>query len=229
MRVSNSILNAFKRYRTEMKISPQDCMSLSWTFRSAPLSTPLLIFRHKFERENSHGPCRMALRAPHSPISVKRLNWIYAKFYHSSWNLSKSFQENPYALENEEDVYESNGRFEPFSFLDSTLKVAEVVHSTLTLDTRMSENNPCSTPLGKIIKILAPEILAIVNNMFTTMTLFPLRIFIPKKFFSCQRVALESWSYYRSHQNRKLHLTSARFKIFVPQAGALRHISKYMR
>ena len=110
---------------------------------------------------------------------VKGLNlFFYAKSYHLSWNLSKSFQENPYALENEEDVYESNGRFEPFSFLDSTLKVAEVVHSTLTLDTRMSENNPCSTPLGKIIKILAPEIVAIVNNMFTTMTLFPLRIFI---------------------------------------------------
>ena len=38
------------------KISPQDRVSLSWTFRSAPLSTPLLIFRQKFERENSHGP-----------------------------------------------------------------------------------------------------------------------------------------------------------------------------
>ena len=93
------------------------------------------------------------------------------------FELVKSFQENPYALENEEDVYESNGRFEPFSFLDSTLKVAEVVQSTLTLETNISDANPCSTPLGKIIKILAPEIVAIVNNMFTTMTLFPSRVF----------------------------------------------------
>ena len=38
------------------KCSPQDCVSFSWKFRSAPLSTPLLIFREKFERENSHGP-----------------------------------------------------------------------------------------------------------------------------------------------------------------------------
>ena len=35
------------------KSSPQDCVSLWWTFRSAPLSTPLLIFRLKIERENS--------------------------------------------------------------------------------------------------------------------------------------------------------------------------------
>ena len=35
--------NHVNRYRTE-KSSPQDCVSLSWTFRSAPLSTPLLIF-----------------------------------------------------------------------------------------------------------------------------------------------------------------------------------------
>ena len=38
------------------KSSTQDCVSFSWTFGSAPLSTPLLIFRQKFERENSHGP-----------------------------------------------------------------------------------------------------------------------------------------------------------------------------
>ena len=38
------------------KSSPKDCVSLSWTFRSAPLSIPLLIFRKKFERENSRDP-----------------------------------------------------------------------------------------------------------------------------------------------------------------------------
>ena len=37
---------------------PEDCVSLSWTFRFAPLSTPLLIFRQIFERENSHGPLK---------------------------------------------------------------------------------------------------------------------------------------------------------------------------
>ena len=37
------------------KSSPQDYVSLSWKFRSTPLSNPLLIFRDKFERENSHG------------------------------------------------------------------------------------------------------------------------------------------------------------------------------
>ena len=38
----------------------------SRTFRSAPLPTQLLVFRNKFERENSHGPS-----ATQSTVSVK--------------------------------------------------------------------------------------------------------------------------------------------------------------
>ena len=46
------------------KFAPALCVP-SKTFRSAPLSTQLLVFRYKFERENSLGPL-----ATHSPVSV---------------------------------------------------------------------------------------------------------------------------------------------------------------
>ena len=71
-----------------------------------------------------------------------------------------SFQENPYALE-EDDVYERNPRFERFSFTDSHLRIAEMMHAS------------DKTPLIVLVKQLAPELVTIVNCMFTTMTMFP--------------------------------------------------------
>ena len=75
----------FNRYRTE-KSSPQDCVSLSWTFGSTPLSTPLLIFRLKYAR------IRMAFKAPHSPVSVNmggsKMNIDYGK--RSIWTTYKT-------------------------------------------------------------------------------------------------------------------------------------------
>ena len=55
-----SKISVFYRYKTEKKVrknlSIMDCVSISWTLRSLLLFTPRLIFRKKFERENSHGP-----------------------------------------------------------------------------------------------------------------------------------------------------------------------------
>ena len=56
-------------------------MSLSWTLRSAPLSSPLLIFRQKLERENSHGLYSATLSC------IVKI-WILKKF----WILKKKLR-----------------------------------------------------------------------------------------------------------------------------------------
>ena len=55
----------FNRYRTEKKYSPQDCVSLREHF--APR---LFLQRFSFFDKNSGARFRMALKAPHSPVSV---------------------------------------------------------------------------------------------------------------------------------------------------------------
>ena len=54
------------RYRTEKKSSPQDCVSLRGYF--APR---FFLQRFSFFEKNSSAKIRLALKAPHSPVSVK--------------------------------------------------------------------------------------------------------------------------------------------------------------
>ena len=61
----NKIFDFFNRYRTERKSSSQDCVSLSWKFRFAPL-----LLRFSFFDTNSSARIRMTLKAPHIPVSL---------------------------------------------------------------------------------------------------------------------------------------------------------------
>ena len=90
----------------------------------------------------------------------------------------RSFQSNPYVLE-QEVVYERSSRFEPFSFSDSMVHIADQYKSQRA--SVMSQGgagrgsvttvveSACQTPFCNLLHILAPEIVSIVNTMFTTM------------------------------------------------------------